>query len=250
MSDPTDTTHFGYQTVTAAEKNQRVQGVFDSVARRYDRMNDLMSLGLHRLWKRFAVELCRLRPGQRVLDLAGGTGDLAEGIFRATCGDGQVVLADRNAAMLSAGHNRRLDGGWVDPFDYVQADAEQLPFPSGSFDAVIIGFGLRNVTHPQVALGEMQRVLKAGGRGVVLEFSHPYLSPLKSLYDAYSFAVLPTLGRLVANDGNSYRYLAESIRRHPDQGQLLALMGQAGFEGCECFNLHGGIVAIHRGYRL
>ena len=244
------TTHFGYQTVGEADKAERVRGVFDSVATRYDLMNDLMSLGVHRLWKRFAMQLTGVRAGQRVLDLASGTGDLAARLAGLVGPTGLVVMSDINAAMLAQGRDRMLDDGRVGNVRYAQLDAEALPFPAGSFDCVTIGFGLRNVTHKERALAEMHRVLRAGGRALVLEFSHPTAAPLKAAYDLYSFQVLPRLGRLVANDEASYRYLAESIRMHPDQETLKGMMEAAGFERCDVHNLTGGVVAVHRGFRL
>ena len=249
MSDH-KTTHFGYQAVAEAEKAERVRGVFDSVATRYDLMNDLMSLGIHRLWKRFAVQLTGVRAGQRVLDLASGTGDLAARLAGLVGPEGTVVMSDINAAMLSRGRDRMLDDGRAGTVRYAQLDAEALPFPDGSFDCVTIGFGLRNVTHKERALAEMHRVLRPGGRALVLEFSHPTTAPLKAAYDLYSFQVLPRLGRLVASDEASYRYLAESIRMHPDQQTLKAMMEAAGFERCDVHNLTGGVVAVHRGFRL
>ena len=245
-----NTTHFGYQQVPVAEKAQRVRAVFDSVASRYDVMNDLMSLGIHRLWKRHAIELSGVRRGQRVLDLASGTGDLAYRFSGLVGADGLVVMTDINAAMLGEGRTRMLDQGRVGNLQYSLVNAEQIPFESDLFDCVTIGFGLRNVTHKQNALDEMFRVLKPGGRALILEFSHPTTQSLSKVYDAYSFSVLPILGRLVANDPDSYRYLAESIRMHPDQETLRAMMEAAGFERCEYFNHTGGIVAIHRGYKL
>ncbi|SDX36578.1 demethylmenaquinone methyltransferase / 2-methoxy-6-polyprenyl-1,4-benzoquinol methylase [Allochromatium warmingii] len=245
-----NTTHFGYQQVPVAEKAKRVRAVFDSVASRYDVMNDLMSLGIHRLWKRHAIELSGVRRGQRVLDLASGTGDLAYRFSGLVGADGLVVMTDINAAMLGEGRTRMLDQGRVGNLQYSLVNAEQIPFASDLFDCVTIGFGLRNVTHKQNALDEMFRVLKPGGRALILEFSHPTTQSLSKVYDAYSFSVLPILGRLVANDPDSYRYLAESIRMHPDQETLRAMMEAAGFERCEYFNHTGGIVAIHRGYKL
>ncbi|NBC47804.1 MAG: bifunctional demethylmenaquinone methyltransferase/2-methoxy-6-polyprenyl-1,4-benzoquinol methylase UbiE [Gammaproteobacteria bacterium] len=249
MSDD-KTTHFGYQEVPVKEKASRVRAVFDSVATRYDLMNDLMSLGIHRLWKRRTIELAGVRRGQRVLDLAAGTGDLAEQFARIVGADGGVVMSDINQAMLVQGRERLVDAGIVSNLDYVLADAETLPFAENSFDCVTIGFGLRNVTHKQYALNEIFRVLRPGGRTLILEFSHPTTKPLAKAYDLYSFSVLPNLGRLVAGDADSYRYLAESIRMHPDQETLRSMMEQAGLERCEFVNLTGGIVAIHRGYKL
>ncbi len=245
-----ETTHFGYQTVAASEKVRKVAGVFDSVAGKYDLMNDLMSLGVHRLWKRFAVNLTGLRPGDRVLDLAGGTGDLSSRMVPLVGAKGRVLLSDINASMLGEGRKRLVDEGITGNVSYVQADAEQLPFPEHSFDCITISFGLRNVTRKDRALAAMHQALKPGGRVVILEFSRPIAPGLQPAYDLYSFAVLPVLGKLVANDAASYRYLAESIRMHPDQDTLLQMMETAGFERCQYFNLSGGIVAVHRGYKF
>ena len=242
-------THFGYQQVDKEEKASRVRAVFDSVASRYDLMNDLMSLGIHRIWKRFAVELAGIRRGQRVLDLASGTGDLAARFAALVGPEGRVVVSDINAAMLEQGRARMADRGIVGNVEYAQVDAESIPFDDNSFDCVSIGFGLRNVTDKQRALESMFRVLKPGGRALVLEFSHATGQPLKGAYDLYSFRVLPLMGRLVANDEESYRYLAESIRMHPDQETLKGMMEQAGFVRCDYHNLTGGIVAIHRGFK-
>jgi demethylmenaquinone methyltransferase/2-methoxy-6-polyprenyl-1,4-benzoquinol methylase len=242
-------TDFGFQRVPHADKARRVRGVFDSVAGNYDLMNDLMSAGTHRLWKRFTLGLANLRPGQRALDVAGGTGDLARGLARQVGTQGLVVLTDINAAMLGRGRDRLIDAGCIDNVRYVQANAERLPFPDGSFDCITIGFGLRNVTDKPAALAAMHRALKPGGQLLVLEFSRPRAPGLKPLYDAYSFKVLPLIGRVVAGDEASYRYLAESIRMHPDQETLLEMMQDAGLEGCRYHNLSGGIVAVHRGYR-
>ncbi len=242
------TTDFGFTRVPWSEKARRVRGVFDSVADKYDLMNDLMSAGIHRLWKRFTLSLTGLRPGQRALDVAGGTGDLAAGLARQVGERGLVVLTDINAEMLSRGRDRLIDEGFVGNVRCVQADAQQLPFADETFDCVTIGFGLRNVTDKAAALRSMRRVLKPGGQLLVLEFSHP-VPALGPLYDAYSFHVLPLLGRFVAGDEASYRYLAESIRMHPDQQTLLAMMQEAGLEDCRYHNLTGGIVAVHRGYR-
>jgi demethylmenaquinone methyltransferase/2-methoxy-6-polyprenyl-1,4-benzoquinol methylase len=245
-----ETTHFGYQQVPVDEKAGRVRQVFDSVASRYDIMNDLMSLGIHRLWKRHAIALSGVRRGQRVLDLAAGTGDLSDRFSGIVGPEGQVVMSDINASMLSVGRERLTDRGSVGNLTYALANAERLPFVSDFFDCVTIGFGLRNVTRKEHALEEMFRVLRPGGRALILEFSHPTSKPLSKVYDLYSFNVLPTLGRLVTNDAESYQYLAESIRMHPDQETLRAMMEGAGFERCQFFNLTGGIVAIHRGYKL
>jgi demethylmenaquinone methyltransferase/2-methoxy-6-polyprenyl-1,4-benzoquinol methylase len=241
------TTDFGYREVAEEEKARRVAGVFQSVAPRYDLMNDLMSFGLHRLWKRFTVAQSFVTPGARVLDVAGGTGDLARLYARRVGTQGEVVLADVNAEMLRRGRDRLLDEGLVLPV--VQCDAERLPFATGHFDCVSVGFGLRNMTRKEIALAEMHRVLRPGGRLMVLEFSRVW-APLEPLYDAYSFGVLPRLGALVAGDAHAYRYLAESIRVHPDQEALKRLMEQAGFERVEYFNLSAGVVALHRGYKL
>ena len=239
--------NFGYEQVTASEKTARVRGVFDSVAGKYDLMNDLMSGGMHRLWKRFALSQTGLRPGQRALDVASGTGDLGAGIARQVGSSGLAVLTDINWEMLSRGRDRLLDEGFASNVAFVLANAECLPFPDRSFDCVTIGFGLRNVTNKPAALSSMRRVLRPGGRLLVLEFSQPRLTGLKRLYDAYSFGLLPALGRLVAGDEASYRYLAESIRMHPDQATLAAMMREAGFEDCRWHNLAGGIVALHCG---
>jgi demethylmenaquinone methyltransferase/2-methoxy-6-polyprenyl-1,4-benzoquinol methylase len=241
------TTDFGYQKVPEGEKARRVAGVFDSVAARYDLMNDLMSGGLHRLWKRFAVEASGVRAGDSVLDVAAGTADLSRLYADRAGATGEVVVTDINAAMLRCGRDRLLDAGRMLPA--VQCDAEKLPFADGRFDCVSIAFGLRNVTRKEAALAEMRRVLKPGGRLIVLEFSKVW-APLKPAYDAYSFGVLPQLGKLVAGDAGAYRYLAESIRMHPDQAALKAMMEQAGLERVEWFNLAAGVVALHRGYRL
>jgi len=242
-------TDFGFERVPWRDKARRVRGVFDSVADRYDLMNDLMSAGAHRVWKRFTLSIANLRAGQRALDVAGGTGDLAAGLAKQVGQKGLVVLTDINAAMLSRGRDRLIDLGLACELRYVQADAERLPFAEGTFDCITIGFGLRNVTDKPAALASMRRVLKPGGQLLVLEFSHPVAPGLKSLYDTYSFRVLPLLGKLVARDEASYRYLAESIRVHPNQQALLEMMQSAGLEGCRYHNLSGGIVALHRGYR-
>lgn len=244
------TTHFGYQQVAVEEKAGKVAEVFDSVAGKYDLMNDLMSLGVHRLWKRFAIGLSGIRRGDRVLDLAGGTGDLTHRLSPLVGPQGRVVLADINASMLVRGRKRLIDEGIAGNVDYVQADAEKLPFADDTFDCIVMGFGLRNVTHKEQALVSMNQALKPGGRAIILEFSHPRAPGLKPLYDLYSFKMLPLMGQLVAQDADSYRYLAESIRMHPDQQTLQTLMQQAGFERCEYFNLSGGIVAVHRGYKF
>jgi demethylmenaquinone methyltransferase/2-methoxy-6-polyprenyl-1,4-benzoquinol methylase len=244
-----DTTDFGFGQVPWAEKARRVRDVFDSVAERYDLMNDLMSGGAHRLWKQFALGLTGLARGAQALDVAGGTGDLAAGLARQVGREGLVVMADINARMLQQGRDRLIDEGWTGNVQCVQADAQRLPFADASFHCITIGFGLRNVTDKQAALHSMFRVLRPGGQLLVLEFSRPVLPVVGRLYDLYSFTVLPRLGGLVTGDAGSYRYLAESIRRHPDQQTLLGMMQDAGFEGCRYHNLMGGIVAVHRGYR-
>jgi len=248
---PSDkTTDFGYQEVPVTEKARRVRAVFESVAGNYDLMNDLMSGGAHRLWKRFTLSQTALRPGQRALDVAGGTGDLAAGMAGQVGASGLVVLTDINAAMLDQGRDALTDRGLVANVRYSLADAEKLPFPDASFDCVTIGFGLRNVTNKAAALHSMARVLKPGGQLLVLEFSHPIAPGLKPIYDLYSFSMLPWLGKVVAKDEASYRYLAESIRRFPKQDELVQMMQAAGLENCRYHNLTGGIVALHRGYRL
>ena len=240
-------THFGFETVDEAEKARRVAGVFTSVASKYDIMNDLMSLGLHRLWKRFAVSVSGVREGQRVLDVAGGSADLSRLFLKKVGKSGQVILTDINNAMLRVGRDRLLDDGLSTPL--AQCDAEHLPFPENYFDCVSIAFGLRNVTHKEAALADMQRVLKPGGRVIVLEFSK-VIKPLEPFYDAYSFKLLPKIGQVIANDADSYRYLAESIRMHPGQEELKQMMEQAGLAQVDFFNLTGGVVAVHRGYKL
>ncbi|MEN9461414.1 MAG: hypothetical protein RIS84_1434 [Pseudomonadota bacterium] len=248
MNESESTTHFGFTQVPLPEKVKRVAQVFESVAPHYDLMNDLMSLGIHRLWKRFAIELANVQRGQRVLDLAGGTGDLAAKFSKLVGETGKVVLADINPAMLQQGRNRLLNEGIL--VDYAQVNAEKLPFADNSFDVISIAFGLRNVTDKSAALASMLRVLKPGGRVIILEFSELQVAPLKPLYDAYSFKILPFLGKLIAKDADSYRYLAESIRMHPNQKTLQNMMEQVGFAQCNYYNLSGGIVAIHRGYKL
>ncbi len=245
-----NTTHFGFKRVAAEEKANLVRGVFDSVAQSYDIMNDLMSMGVHRIWKRIAVQLSNVRKGERVLDLAGGTGDLTT-LFEQRVGDeGNVVLADINSEMLRTGRNRLIDRGLVGNIQYTQVNAECLPFADESFDCVCIAFGLRNVTDKDAALRSMYRVLKPGGRAIVLEFSHPIDPITEKVYDFYSFNLLPKIGKWVAKDEDSYRYLAESIRMHPKQDELKAMMETAGFQRCEYFNMTQGIVAVHRGYKI
>jgi len=247
MTIMADTTDFGFEQVSPEEKTRRVRGVFESVAGKYDLMNDLMSAGMHRLWKRFAVETAGVRPGARVLDIAGGTADLSRLFLDKAGASGEVWLTDINGAMLAVGRDRLLDEGRMAPA--VQCDAERLPFPDRYFDVTCIAFGLRNVTRKENALAEMYRVLRPGGRSIVLEFSR-IVPPLQPAYDWYSFNVLPRLGKWVAGDEASYRYLAESIRMHPDQEALQRMMETAGFEKAEYFNLAGGVVAVHRGYRF
>ncbi len=248
--DRDDTTHFGFQNVPRREKQKRVGAVFDSVANRYDVMNDLMSFGIHRLWKRFTIDLSGVRRGERVLDLAGGTGDLTEKLARRVGPSGRVTLSDINASMLGRGRARLTDRGVVGNVDYVLANAESLPFAEDSFDCITMAFGLRNVTDKDAALRSMFDALKPGGRLLILEFSKPVLPGLSPIYDQYSFRVLPFIGQLVARDAASYRYLAESIRMHPDQDTLRGMMEAAGFERCQVFNMTGGIVAVHRGYKF
>lgn len=248
-SENDNTTHFGFKTVAADEKADMVRGVFDSVASRYDVMNDLMSAGLHRLWKRYTIDQAALRPGNTVLDLAGGTGDLAKAFSAKVGKDGHVILADINAAMLSQGRSRLVDAGVSGNVSIAQVDAQNLPFEDATFDCVTIAFGLRNVTDKDAALASMFRVLKPGGKVMILEFSKPNKA-IKPAYDLYSFKVLPTIGKLVAQDSESYQYLAESIRMHPDQETLKSMMENAGFERCRFRNLAAGIVALHIGYRI
>lgn len=248
MSDE-NTTHFGYETVNATEKASRVAGVFHSVAQKYDLMNDLMSGGIHRLWKRFTIELSGVRAGHSVLDIAGGTGDLSAHFSRLVGPEGRVVLSDINESMLNVGRDKLTDKGISGNIEYVQANAEALPFPDASFDCITIAFGLRNVTDKDKALRSMLRVLKPGGKLLVLEFSKPQNPLLTQAYDTYSFNILPKIGKLITQDEDSYRYLAESIRMHPDQDTLKQMMTDAGFERCEFHNLTGGIVALHRGIK-
>jgi demethylmenaquinone methyltransferase/2-methoxy-6-polyprenyl-1,4-benzoquinol methylase len=252
QENPTDErlADFGYQRVPYGEKKARVRGVFDSVAGRYDLMNDVMSFGMHRLWKRFTIAQTGLKPGQSALDVAAGSADLSIPLARRVGPQGRVIVTDINQEMLAVGRDRLLDAGIAGNVSCLLADAEALPFRDRSFHCVTIGFGLRNVTDKQAALASMYRVLKPGGRLLVLEFSRPKLGPLNAVYDAYSFQILPRMGRLLADDDASYRYLAESIRLHPDQLTLKSMMESAGFERCEYFNLSGGIVALHAGYRL
>ena len=246
---PDNTTHFGFKTVQEDKKVELVANVFHSVAAKYDIMNDVLSLGIHRIWKRFTVDCSGIRQGQKVLDLAGGTGDLTAKFSRIVGNDGQVILADINDSMLKVGRSKLRDMGIVGNVGYVQANAEELPFPDNHFDLVTIAFGLRNVTNKDKALASIFRVLKPGGRLLVLEFSTPIYSPVSKFYDFYSFNILPKLGKIIANDSDSYQYLAESIRMHPNQDILKEMMDEAGFEGSEYFNLSAGIVALHRGYK-
>lgn len=243
------TTHFGFEKVDMTEKAARVAGVFHSVAGKYDLMNDLMSGGVHRLWKRFTVEKAAVRPGHKVLDIAGGTGDLSYAFARQVGPEGQVILADINSSMLNVGRDRLTDQGVAGHIHYVQADAQYLPFPDNHFDRVSIAFGLRNVTDKDQALADFLRVLKPGGRLLVLEFSKPRQALLEKAYDAYSFRLLPMMGQLVAGDADSYRYLAESIRMHPNQETLKGMIDNAGFQLSEYHNMTGGIVALHTGVK-
>lgn len=244
-----NTTHFGFKEVPTHEKSERVADVFHSVAQKYDLMNDVMSFGLHRIWKRFAVNQCGLRPGQKVLDLAGGTGDLAKKFSELVGTDGQVVLADINDKMLEQGRERLTNAGIVANISYVQANAEQLPFAENYFDCITMAFGLRNVTDKAAALRSMYRVLKPGGKVCILEFSKPIIPLLQSIYDKYSFNCIPKLGEWICNDRESYQYLVESIRMHPDQDTLKNLMMESGFEDVDYHNLTGGIVALHKGWK-
>jgi len=244
------TTHFGYQNVPIAEKSAKVAEVFHSVASKYDLMNDLMSGGIHRLWKQFTLEIASVRAGNKVLDIAGGTGDLAAKFARQVGANGQVVLADINASMLGVGRDKLLNQGIAANVDFVQADAENLPFASNYFDLVSIAFGLRNVTDKDAALRSMLRVLKPGGKLLVLEFSKPTNELISQIYDAYSFNVLPKLGEIIAGDRDSYQYLAESIRMHPDQEKLKTMLQNAGFKRCKYYNLTFGIVALHLGIKI
>ncbi|MGE6109984.1 bifunctional demethylmenaquinone methyltransferase/2-methoxy-6-polyprenyl-1,4-benzoquinol methylase UbiE [Aeromonas sobria] len=250
MSEPTTTTHFGFKTVAADEKETLVAGVFHSVAAKYDLMNDLMSFGIHRLWKRFTIDCSGVRRGQKVLDLAGGTGDLTAKFSRIVGETGQVVLADINDSMLKVGRDKLRNLGVANNVSFVQANAEALPFPDNHFDVITIGFGLRNVTDKQKALASMFRVLKPGGRLLVLEFSKPQSEVIAKFYDLYSFKLLPKMGEVVANDSESYKYLAESIRMHPDQETLKGMMLEAGFDQVDYYNLTQGVVALHRGYKF
>jgi len=249
MNSEKKTTHFGYQDVDWGDKQEKVAEVFHSVASQYDIMNDVMSLGIHRLWKRFTIELSQVRRGHRVLDLAGGSGDLSLAFCDRVGKEGQVILSDINASMLEQGRNRLIDAGKIHNVEFVQANAETLPFTDNYFDCITMAFGLRNVTDKDAALRSMFRTLKPGGKLMVLEFSTPTNAALKPVYDVYSFSVLPALGKLIAGDSASYRYLAESIRMHPDQEGLKSMITKAGFEDCQYHNLSGGIVALHIAYK-
>ncbi|HAN80946.1 MAG: bifunctional demethylmenaquinone methyltransferase/2-methoxy-6-polyprenyl-1,4-benzoquinol methylase UbiE [Gammaproteobacteria bacterium] len=244
------TTDFGFKEVPIEEKAYRVREVFDNVATRYDLMNDLMSAGLHRMWKRVAIETIAIRPGMQVLDLASGTGDLARGMSRRAGSEGHVVMTDINERMLHVGRNKCIDNGELKGLSWCQCDAETLPYPNETFDKVVIGFGLRNVTDKDAVLREMYRVLKSNGKALVLEFSKPVSSSLSQIYDIYSFSVLPAMGHFVAQDKESYQYLAESIRKHPDQDTLAEMMRAADFESVTYTNLTGGVVAIHTGAKV
>ena len=249
-SNQNEKTHFGYQTINKSDKVAEVAKVFHSVASKYDVMNDLMSFGIHRLWKRFTIEHSGIKQGHVVLDLAGGTGDLSSKFAAMVGSEGKVILSDINESMLNEGRDRLLNEGIVANIDYVQANAEALPFPDNTFDCVTIAFGLRNVTDKDAALRSIYRVLKPGGRLLVLEFSKPDFPGLSPVYDFYSFNILPKIGKLVANDEDSYRYLAESIRMHPDQETLKSMMEAAGFENTSYHNMTGGIVALHKGFKF
>ncbi|AIN46907.1 bifunctional demethylmenaquinone methyltransferase/2-methoxy-6-polyprenyl-1,4-benzoquinol methylase UbiE [Candidatus Palibaumannia cicadellinicola] len=245
-----ETTHFGFRTVTKKQKTLMVADVFNSVATNYDLMNDLMSFGIHRLWKRFAIECSGIRRRQKVLDLAGGTGDITAKFSRLVGDQGKVVLVDINDSMLKAARDKLRNHGVLGNISYIQANAELLPFSNNIFDCITISFGLRNVTEKEQALRSMYRVLKPGGCLLILEFSRPLFKPLKKVYDFYSFHILPKIGQLITSDASSYRYLVESIRMHPDQEKLKSMMHNAGFDNIEYFNMTGGIVALHRGYKF
>lgn len=244
------TTDFGFKQIPLEDKAHLVGKVFSSVATKYDLMNDLMSFGIHRLWKKIAIQHCSVQTGQKILDLAGGTGDLTYAFAQSIGENGQVILADINAEMLQAGRSKLINYGKVRGIQYLQLNAEHLPFDDNYFDCIAIGFGLRNITKKQRSLVEMYRALKPGGRVIILDFSKPLYETLRTAYDLYSFKVLPLLGKIVANDADSYRYLAESIRMHPDQNQLKIMLQDAGFENCSYQNLTAGICAIHKGYKF
>ncbi|MFQ6371883.1 bifunctional demethylmenaquinone methyltransferase/2-methoxy-6-polyprenyl-1,4-benzoquinol methylase UbiE [Shewanella sp. YIC-542] len=248
--DSSHSTHFGFKTVDADKKAEMVAGVFHSVATRYDIMNDVLSFGIHRIWKRFTIESAGARPGMKVLDLAGGTGDLTAKFSHLVGDSGEVILADINDSMLKVGRSKLRDKGVVGNVSYVQANAEALPFPDNTFDIITIAFGLRNVTDKDAALRSMQRVLKPGGKLLVLEFSKPQHAIMNKAYDLYSFKVLPMIGKMIAHDADSYEYLAESIRMHPDQETLKGMMENAGLEQVDYINMTDGIVALHRGYKF
>lgn len=250
MSKKEQTTHFGFQEVPLEEKRNKVAEVFHSVADKYDIMNDLMSGGVHRLWKKYTIESANAKRGDTILDLAGGTGDLAMQFSRIVSSTGHVVLSDINRSMLANGRSRLIDHGIAGNVTYAQADAQYLPFPDDSFDIITIAFGLRNVTDKDMALRSMYRTLKPGGKLMILEFSKPVVPGLSTIYDHYSFKILPVMGKLVANDAESYRYLAESIRMHPDQETLKSMMDEAGFEQTRYHNMTGGVVALHTGYKI
>lgn len=254
LSQPTsstqETTHFGFKTVAKEEKEHLVANVFHSVASKYDLMNDLLSFGIHRIWKRFTIDCSGVRKGQTVLDLAGGTGDFTAKFSRIVGQSGKVVLSDINSSMLEVGKEKLRNLGIVGNVEYVQANAEELPFEENTFDCIVISFGLRNVTDKDKALRSMYKVLKPGGRLLVLEFSKPIIDPISQLYNFYSFNILPKVGEVVVNDADSYRYLAESIRMHPKQDELKVMMENAGFESVSYYNLSAGIVALHRGYKF
>lgn len=243
------TTHFGFNTVDWDEKQQKVGEVFHSVAQKYDLMNDLMSFGIHRFWKYLTIELSRVHQGQKILDLAGGTGDLTKQFSKKVGESGQVILADINYSMLNVGRNRLLDDGFINNIQYIQANAENLPFRKNSFDLITIAFGLRNVTDKALALKSMYEICKPGGKMMVLEFSKPIIPGFEFIYDWYSFNVLPKIGKAITKDESSYKYLAESIRMHPSQSELLKIIEAAGFEDCHYYNLTGGIVALHIAYK-
>lgn len=249
MTHEQKTTHFGFQSVAWDDKEKKVGAVFKSVAKNYDLMNDLMSFGIHHVWKRFTIELSQVREGQTILDLAGGSGDLTRLLSKKVGSKGQVILADINDAMIDVGRNRLLDEGLLDNIAYVQANAQYLPFADNSFHCIVMGFGLRNVTDKNEALRSIFRTCKPGGKVMILEFSTPTMPGLKPVYDWYSFSILPRLGQFFAEDAASYQYLAESIRQHPDQDTLKAMIEQAGFEDCRYHNLSGGIVALHIAYK-
>lgn len=249
MTNQDKTTHFGYESVAWNEKEKKVADVFHSVAKNYDLMNDIMSFGIHHFWKRFTIELSQVRPGQCVLDLAGGSGDLTRLLSKKVGDSGKVILADINAAMLHVGRDRLLDEGLYKNINFVQGNAQFLPFSDNTFHCITMGFGLRNVTDKEEALRSMYRVCKPGGKLMVLEFSSPTVPGLKSVYDWYSFNILPKIGKLFAQDESSYQYLAESIRMHPNQNVLKEMIENSGFEDCTYHNLSGGIVALHIAYK-